>query len=62
MLAGKSREEKKQEAIAAWESMELTEHMALYEERGMDSKAAMKQVAKDRGVGKREIYEQLHKK
>lgn len=62
VLAGKSREEKKQEAIAAWENMELTEHMAFYEERGMDSKAAMKQVAKDRGVGKREIYEQLHKK
>lgn len=62
VLCGKSREEKKQEAIAAWESMELAEHMAFYEERGMDSKAAMKQVAKDRGVGKREIYEQLHKK
>lgn len=62
VLAGKSREAKKQEAIAAWETMELAEHMAFYEERGMDSKAAMKQVAKDRGVGKREIYEQLYKK
>ena len=61
-LAGKSREEKRQEAIAAWETMGLTEHMAFYEERGMDTKAAMKQVAKDRGVGKREIYEQLYKK
>ncbi|MDE5680140.1 MAG: 16S rRNA (cytidine(1402)-2'-O)-methyltransferase [Lachnospiraceae bacterium] len=62
VLAGKSREEKRQEAIAAWETMGLTEHMAFYEERGMDTKAAMKQVAKDRGVGKREIYEQLYKK
>lgn len=62
VLAGKSREEKKQEAIAVWENMELKEHMALYEEQGMDSKTAMKQVAKDRGVGKREIYEQLYKK
>lgn len=62
VLAGRSREEKKQEAVAAWETMELTEHMAFYEERGMDSKTAMKQVAKDRGVGKREIYEQLYKK
>ncbi len=62
VIAGKSREEKKQEEIAAWETMELKEHMAFYEERGMDSKTAMKQVAKDRGVGKREIYEQLYKK
>lgn len=62
VLAGKNREEKKQEEIAAWKMMELEEHMAFYEERGMDTKTAMKQVAKDRGVGKREIYEQLYKK
>lgn len=62
VVSGKSREEKKQEAIAAWESMGLEEHMAFYEERGMDAKTAMKQVAKDRGVGKREIYEQLYRK
>ena len=62
VIAGKSREEKKQEEIAAWETMELKEHMAFYEERGMDSKTAMKQVARDRGVGKREINEQLYKK
>ena len=34
--------------------------MALYEGQGMDNKTAMKQVAKDRGVGKREIYKYLH--
>ncbi|MGN1147217.1 MAG: 16S rRNA (cytidine(1402)-2'-O)-methyltransferase [Lachnospiraceae bacterium] len=62
VLAGKSRTEKKQEAIAAWESMSIEEHMAFYEKAGMDSKEAMKQVAKDRGVGKREIYGYLHRK
>lgn len=62
VLAGKSREEKKQEAIASWESMSIEEHMALYEKDGLDSKTAMKQVAKDRGVGKREIYDYLHRK
>lgn len=61
VLAGKSREEKKKEAIAAWEDMSIEEHMAFYEKTGMDSKSAMKQVAKDRGVGKREIYDYLHK-
>ncbi len=62
VLEGKSREEKKQETIASWESMSIEEHMALYEKEGLDSKEAMKRVAKDRGVGKREIYEYLHKK
>lgn len=59
VVEGKSLEEKKQEQIAAWESMTIEEHMAYYENQGMDNKSAMKQVAKDRGVGKREIYAYL---
>lgn len=61
VLEGKSYTEKRQEEIASWENMSIEEHMTYYEEQGMDSKAAMKQVAKDRGVGKREIYAYLHK-
>lgn len=61
VLEGKSREEKRQEEISAWESMSIEEHMAYYEEQGMDNKTAMKQVAKDRGVGKREIYAYLNR-
>lgn len=61
VVEGKSREEKKREAIAGWESRSIEEHMAFYENAGMDAKSAMKQVAKDRGVGKREIYDYLHK-
>ena len=61
VLEGKSRAEKKKEAIAAWESMSIEEHMAFYIGQGLDEKSAMKQAAKDRGVGKREIYEYLHK-
>ena len=60
VVEGKSPEEKRQEEIASWESMTIEEHMAYYEEQGMDNKTAMKQVAKDRGVGKREIYQYLH--
>lgn len=59
VLEGKSRAEKRQEEIASWESMSIEEHMAYYEKQGFDYKAAMKQVAKDRGVGKREIYQKL---
>lgn len=60
VIRGKSREEKRQEEISAWENRSIEEHMAFYREQGMDEKAAMKQVAKDRGVGKREIYAYLH--
>ena len=61
VLRGRSREEKRKEEISVWEDMSVEEHMAYYQEQGMDSKAAMKQVAKDRGVGKREIYAYLNK-
>lgn len=60
VVEGKSLEEKRQEQIASWEAMSIEEHMAYYESQGMDNKSAMKQVAKDRGVGKREIYQYLH--
>ena len=59
VVEGKSLEEKRKEAIASWESMSIEEHMAHYEGQGMDAKNAMKAVAKDRGVGKREIYQYL---
>ncbi len=61
VLAGKSPEEKRKEEIASWEDMTIEEHMAHYEAQGMDRKTAMKQVAKDRGLGKRDIYAYLNK-
>jgi len=62
VVEGKSKEEKREEEIASWQNMTIEEHMSYYENQGMDSKTAMKQVAKDRGVGKREIYQYLHVK
>ena len=59
VLQGKSYAAIKQERIAAWEEMTVEEHMAHYEALGKDRKEAMKLVAKDRGVGKREIYQAL---
>ena len=61
VLRGKSREEKRREEIQSWEEMTVEEHIAYYQSLGMDGKEAMKQVAKDRGVGKREIYACLHR-
>lgn len=59
VLEGCSRQQMEQEAQDSWKEMSLGDHMKLYEEQGMNRKDAMKQVAKDRGVGKREIYQAL---
>lgn len=59
VVEGKSLRQKKEERQASWQSMTIEEHMAFYQADGMDEKAAMKQVAKDRGVSKREIYQYL---
>ena len=53
------REELKAEEQEQWEQMPLEAHMEHYESQGMDHKSAMKQVAKDRGVSKRDIYRML---
>lgn len=60
VLEGKSLRLKEEERQAAWQSMSVEEHMARYQEAGMDEKAAMKQVAKDRGISKRDIYDIVH--
>ena len=59
VIAGKSRARVEEEARAGWEAMSLEEHMAHYESQGITRKEAMKLVAKDRGVSKRDIYNQL---
>ena len=61
VIEGKSRQELKKEAVAFWEEISIEEHMEIYEQKGMSRKDAMKQVAKDRGVTKREIYQYLIK-
>lgn len=60
VVEGKSLEERKKESQEDWQELSIEEHMAYYEKMGMDQKSAMKQVAKDRGVGKREIYQAIN--
>ena len=60
VIEGKSLEQKRQEDIAVWQDQSIEEHMEYYRLQGMEEKAAMKQVAKDRGVSKRDIYQHLH--
>ena len=59
VLEGKSFEEIAEEEKKSWEAMTLEEHMAVYENQGIDRKEAMKLVAKDRGVSKRDVYQAL---
>ena len=59
VIEGRSREELRQEEVAKWEEMSIEEHMDYYLKQGIAKKEAMKLVAKDRGIGKRDVYQQL---
>ena len=61
VIEGKSQEEIQEENKQKCESMTIEEHMEYYISQGNDKKSAMKLVAKDRGVSKRDIYNQLIK-
>ena len=61
VLEGQSRGEQQKKEQAAWQEITLEAHMQLYLEQGMERKDAMKAVARDRGIGKRDVYKQLLK-
>lgn len=62
VLEGKSIETRKEEKQKEWQQLSIEEHMAFYEEQGIDRKEAMKKVAKDRGLSKRDVYQYLLEK
>lgn len=59
VICGKSADELDREKQKAWEELSLTEHMAYYESQNIPHKEAMRLVAKDRGISKREVYQLL---
>ena len=59
VIEGKSFKEQDEEKIQSFSDMSIEDHMKLYEDKGIDRKEAMKLVAKDRGVSKRDIYNAL---
>ena len=59
VIDGKTFKEMEEEERKAWETMSLEEHMAMYEAQGTPYKEAMKLVAKDRGISKRDVYQAL---
>lgn len=59
VLSGKDPKQIQQDKQREWTEISLPEHMKIYEEQGIDHKEAMKKVAKDRGISKRDVYQQL---
>ena len=59
VIEGKKIKELKKEKEASFNEMDINEHMKLYMDKGMDKKEAMKAVAVDRGIPKREVYKML---
>lgn len=62
VIAGKPFEEIRNETIEAFLEMTVEEHMEMYMSQGTDKKEAMKMVARDRGVSKRDIYDVICRK
>ncbi|HAU87591.1 MAG TPA: 16S rRNA (cytidine(1402)-2'-O)-methyltransferase [Lachnospiraceae bacterium] len=59
VIEGRSEVELQEEEIQKWDSITLEEHMNIYLDKGMTKKEAMKAVALDRGISKRDVYQQL---
>lgn len=62
VIEGKAVKEIVKEQQQSWEEISIEEHMERYLSEGMDRKNAMKAVAKDRGISKREVYQYLLEK
>ena len=59
VIEGKSREELRKEEVSKWEEITIEEHMKFYMDKGIEKKEAMKMVAKDRGISKRDVYQEI---
>lgn len=59
VLEGFDRKKLIESKQGEWEKLSIEEHMEIYENQGMERKEAMKKVAADRGISKREVYQAL---
>ena len=59
VIQGRDHRQLEAEKIRDWESISLEAHLQQYLSQGLSKKEAMKQMAKDRGVSKRDIYQEL---
>lgn len=61
VLSGENPEILAENEIASWEDFSIEEHMEFYLEQGYEKKDAMKKVAENRGISKRDVYQALLK-
>lgn len=61
VIEGRSISDMVEEQQKSWDDMTVEDHMDIYLNQGIDRKEAMKQVAKDRGIAKRDVYQSLIK-
>lgn len=59
VIRGKNPQELEEEKRKSWEFVSLEDHLQQYLAQGLSKKDAMKQMAKDRGMSKRDIYQKL---
>ena len=59
VLEGADEKALEEERQAAWDAMSIEDHMDLYLAKGQSKKEAMKSVAADRGITKRDVYQYL---
>ncbi|MDE7476451.1 MAG: 16S rRNA (cytidine(1402)-2'-O)-methyltransferase, partial [Lachnospiraceae bacterium] len=59
VIEGKSLLAFKREQEQNWQEIAIEEHIKQYEQQGIEHKEAMKKVAKDRGISKRDVYQYL---
>jgi len=59
VLEGMDEEVLKEDKIGSWDEISLDEHVRQYTNSGMDRKEAIKKVATDRGLSKRDVYNSL---
>ncbi len=60
VIEPKNEEDVILENTKKWEALSIEEHIKLYEEEGLQTKEAIKKVAKDRNVPKKVIYNAYH--
>ena len=61
VIKGRDEEEIAQAERSSWEEMSVKDHVTHYMQQGLSEKDAMKQAAKDRGLSKRDIYDEIKK-
>ena len=59
VIEGLNRKDIIRDRQEEWEKITIEEHMTIYENQGLERKEAMKKVATDRGITKRDVYQSL---